>query len=57
MKITLSSFTRIALFISGISIVSIPTIAQADWSIVGLGTLGGDTSFATGINDSGFASQ
>ncbi len=48
MKITLSRFTRIALLVSGITIVSISTSTQADWSIIGLGSI-----YPTALNDSG----
>ncbi|MDO9310518.1 MAG: PEP-CTERM sorting domain-containing protein [Nitrosomonas sp.] len=53
MNIQLSKIKRITIFLAGISAASIPTMGYADWSIVGLGTLGGSYSFADGINDSG----
>lgn len=39
--------------VAGILVTSIPAIARADWSITGLGTLGGTYSVAQAINDSG----
>jgi len=49
----LSKIKCIAIFLAGISAASIPSMANADWSIVGLGTLGGIESGASDINDSG----
>ncbi|MDO9470952.1 MAG: hypothetical protein Q7J23_09595 [Nitrosomonas sp.] len=42
-----------AIFVAGIFATSISAIARADWSITGLGTLGGTYSVARAINDSG----
>ena len=42
-----------AIFLAGIFTVSIPAIASADWSIIGLGASGGTYSVAQAINDSG----
>lgn len=42
-----------AIFLAGIFTVSIPAIANADWSIIGLGASGGTYSVAQAINDSG----
>ena len=53
MKMKLAKLKRIAILLAGISTASIPTLVQANWSINGLGTLGGVTSYARGINDSG----
>ena len=53
MNTKLAKFKHAVLFFVGISAASIPTMARADWSITGLGTLGGSQSFATAINDSG----
>ena len=33
--------TQIAIFLAGISTASIPAMAHANWSIMGVGTLGG----------------
>lgn len=49
----LFSHKRVAIFFVGISVAFIPTVVCADWSIVGLGTLGGTYSVAQAINDSG----
>lgn len=49
----LSKIKYIAIFLTGISAASIPATASADWSIIGLGTLGGISSGARDINDSG----
>lgn len=49
----LTKFKHIAIFLVGISATSIPVIASAEWSIVSLGTLGGDESDAYAINNSG----
>lgn len=42
-----------AIFVAGIFATSISAIARADWSITGLGALGGTYSVARAINDSG----
>lgn len=42
-----------AIFLAGIFANSIPAIAHADWSIIGLGALDGTYSVAQAINDSG----
>ncbi len=47
------NFKRIAVFVSLISITLLSATVKADWSIKGLGTLGGSFSSATAINDSG----
>lgn len=52
MNTKLSKPKRTVIFLAGISAASIPTMAQADWSFVGLGTFGESYSVATGINDS-----
>ncbi len=44
---------RTAIFVLGISTALIPAVANADWSIIGLGTLDGTASDVTGINNSG----
>ncbi len=48
-----SGCKRIAIFLISISAASIPAMAHADWSIIGLGDLGGNFSRANAINDSG----
>lgn len=55
MNIQFAKLKRVAIFLTGISTAPIPAMAHADWSIVGLGTLVGE-SYAygvSGINDSG----
>ena len=50
----LSKFKYITFFLTGISAVSIPATANADWSITSLGTLlGASNAVATDINNSG----
>lgn len=49
----LSKIKCVAVFLAGISAASIPATASADWSIIGLGTLGGISSAASDINNSG----
>lgn len=53
----LSKIKSITVFIAGVSAASMPAIATADWSFVGLGTLGGiediPSSAAFDINDYG----
>lgn len=49
----LSKIKRIAIFLSGVSAISIPATASADWSIIRLGTLGGYSSQASDINNFG----
>ena len=50
----LSKFKYITFFLTGISAVSIPATANADWSIASLGTLlGASNAVATDINNSG----
>jgi probable HAF family extracellular repeat protein len=44
---------RVAIFLAAISTASISAMAHADWSIMGLGSLGGKYSYAYDINDSG----
>lgn len=44
---------HIAIILTGFCANSIPAMANADWTIKGLGTLGGSSSEATGINNSG----
>ncbi|MBX9894162.1 MAG: HAF repeat-containing protein [Nitrosomonas sp.] len=53
MNTQLANFKQVAIFVAGIYTASIPAVAHADWSIMGLGTLGGDSSRALDINDSG----
>lgn len=56
MSLAFSRIKRIAALIAGISVASITTVAQADWSIVGLGTLDGqkyESIRTNAINDSG----
>ena len=53
MNTQLAKLKKIAIFFVGIFIASIPAMAYADWSIMGLGTLGGNESSASDINDSG----
>lgn len=53
MSNNLSRLKCIAVLFTGISAASIPAIASAEWSIVGLGTLAGTYSVAQAINDSG----
>lgn len=53
MNAQFEKFKKVAIFLSAISTASIPVMAHADWSIKGLGTLGGASSEAFGINDSG----
>lgn len=50
---TFTKVKRITTLFAGISIVAIPAVGQADWSIMGLGTLGGGYSQAAAINDLG----
>ena len=47
-----SRLKRVTIFLICI-FVSFPAISHADWSIIGLGTLGGTSSSAEAINDSG----
>ena len=42
-----------AIFLAGIFTVSIPAIANADWSIIGLGASGGTNSVTQAINNYG----
>ena len=49
----LAKLKRTVTFLAGISAVSIPAIAWADWSIRELGALDGSYSVAKAINDSG----
>ncbi|TXI37936.1 MAG: DUF3466 family protein [Nitrosomonas sp.] len=44
---------KVAIFLAVIFTVPLPTMAHADWSIIGLGTLGEVNSQANDINDSG----
>ncbi|NBQ70249.1 MAG: hypothetical protein EBU46_16010, partial [Nitrosomonadaceae bacterium] len=44
---------RVAIFLAATSTALIPAITHADWSIMELGNLGGGTSHAYDINDSG----
>ena len=59
MNIQLAKLKRIAIFLAAISTASIPAMAHADWSIMGLGILGSGydigpvESYAYDINDSG----
>jgi len=53
MKNKLSKIRSITAFLAGISAASIPATVSAEWSIIGLGTLGGTSSTASSINDSG----
>ncbi|NBQ68450.1 MAG: PEP-CTERM sorting domain-containing protein [Nitrosomonadaceae bacterium] len=53
MSNNLSRLKRITILFTGMLAASIPAIASAEWSIVGLGTLGGTYSVAQAINDSG----
>ena len=53
MNTQLVKLKRVAIFLAGISAASIPAMVHADWSIMGLGTLGGYSSSAYDINDSG----
>lgn len=48
-----SRFKHTAVFLMGTAVISLPSIATASWSIIGLGTLGGTYSTAQAINDSG----
>ena len=49
----LAKLKKVTFFLAAISTASISAMAHADWSIKGLGTLGGYSSTANGINDSG----
>lgn len=50
----MSKFSKsIAILICYVLATFMPTMATADWSITGLGTLGGTKSYAYSINDSG----
>lgn len=53
MNTQLANFKQVAIFLVGIFAASIPAVAHADWSIMGLGTLDGESTTASGINDSG----
>ncbi len=53
MSTKLTKFKHATLFLVGISAASIPAMARADWWMAGLGGIGGSSSYATGINDSG----
>lgn len=53
MNTQLAKLKRIAIFLAGISTPSIPAVAYADWSIMGLGTLVGNPTTASDINNSG----
>lgn len=53
MSAQLAKLKRIAIFLATIFSASISGMVHADWSIKGLGTLGGADSYAYGINDSG----
>ncbi len=53
MSNNLSRLTCITISFTGMLAASIPAAASAEWSIVGLGTLGGTYSVAQAINDSG----
>ncbi len=53
MHTQIAKLKRAAIFLAGISTASIPAMVHADWSIMGLGTLGGNYSYAYDISDSG----
>ena len=53
MNTSLEKLKRAAILLVGISAALIPTMARADWSIIGLNTLGVFQSEAYAINDSG----
>ena len=53
MNAQLAKLKRVVIFLATIFTASISAMAYADWSIIGLGTLGGASSEASGINDSG----
>ncbi len=53
MKNNFLRFKHTAIFLMGAAAISSSSIAIADWSIIGLGTLGGTYSTAQAINDSG----
>ena len=44
---------RVIIFLAGISTASIPAMVHADWSIIGLGSLGGSFGEAWSLNDFG----
>ncbi len=48
-----SKFCGLAIFLAAIGMTVFSAIAHANWSITGLDSLGGDISFARGINDNG----
>lgn len=53
MNAQLAKFKKVAILLAAIFAASTSATAHADWSIIGLGTLGGHDSSATDINDSG----
>lgn len=55
MNMKLPKLKCTAIVLAGIFTISIPAIARADWSIIGLGASGGTFSVAQAINDSGQA--
>jgi probable HAF family extracellular repeat protein len=53
MNAQLAKCKKVAIILAAIFAASTSATAHADWSIIGLGTLGGHDSSATDINDSG----